>query len=146
MASGFDVIAFSSAPTSWAACYEGHLTLLEGASKPLVGRQNGRRAYRPNSANTGCMRLQVFHLSEAELFGRVGGFCRKVASCGKTRSVCWAVFSGYMFCDNLHLVERQEVCAFGQSSCQLRVVSSSPLHAGLLACLELVTLRQVQPV
>ncbi|KAL0041510.1 hypothetical protein WJX79_005750 [Trebouxia sp. C0005] len=58
VASGFDVIAFSSAPTSWAACYEGHLTLLEGASRPLVGRQNGRRAYRPNSANTGCMRLQ----------------------------------------------------------------------------------------
>ena len=59
VAAGFDVIAFSSAPTSWAACYEGHLTLLEGASKPLIGRQNGRRAYRPNSASTGCMRLQV---------------------------------------------------------------------------------------
>jgi len=65
VASGFDVIAFSSAPTSWAACYEGHLTLLEGASRPLVGRQNGRRAYRPNSANTGCMRLQVPHVSES---------------------------------------------------------------------------------
>ena len=59
VASGFDVIAFSSAPVSWAACYEGHLALLEGASKPLLGRQNGRRAYRPNSATTGCMRLQV---------------------------------------------------------------------------------------
>jgi hypothetical protein len=65
VASGFDVIAFSSAPTSWAACYEGHLTLLEGASRPLVGRQNGRRAYRPNSANTGCMRLQVLDVSES---------------------------------------------------------------------------------
>lgn len=59
MVSGFDVIAFASAPISWAACYEGHLTLLEGASRPLTGRQNGRRAYRPNSASTGCMRLQV---------------------------------------------------------------------------------------
>ena len=59
VASGFDVIAFSTAPVSWAACYEGHLALLEGASKPLLGRQNGRRAYRPNSASTGCMRLQV---------------------------------------------------------------------------------------
>lgn len=59
VASGFDVIAFSSAPVSWAACYEGHLALLVGASKPLLGRQNGRRAYRPNSASTGCMRLQV---------------------------------------------------------------------------------------
>ncbi|KAL3162910.1 hypothetical protein ABBQ32_009352 [Trebouxia sp. C0010 RCD-2024] len=58
VASGFDIIAFSSAPLSWAACYEGRLTLLEGATKPLLGRQNGRRAYRPNSASTGCMRLQ----------------------------------------------------------------------------------------
>ena len=59
VAAGFDVIAFNNAPVSWAACYEGHLTLLEGASRPLIGRQNGRRAYRPNSASTGCMRQQV---------------------------------------------------------------------------------------
>lgn len=59
VASGFDVIAFSNGPVSWGACYEGHLHLLEGASKPLQGRQNGRRAFRPNSASTGCTRVQV---------------------------------------------------------------------------------------
>ena len=59
VAHSFDVIAFSSAATSWAACYEGHLHLLETASRPLSGRQNGRRAYRPNSASTGCMRQLV---------------------------------------------------------------------------------------
>ena len=41
VAAGFDVIAFNNAPVSWAACYEGHLTLLEGASRPLIGRQVG---------------------------------------------------------------------------------------------------------
>lgn len=59
VAGGFDVIAFSTAPVSWGACYEGHLQLLEGASKPLLGRQNGRRPFRPNSASTGCTRVQV---------------------------------------------------------------------------------------
>ena len=59
VAGGFDVIAFSTAPVSWGACYEGHLQLLEGASKPLLGRQNGRRPFRSNSASTGCTRVQV---------------------------------------------------------------------------------------
>ena len=62
VAGGFDVIAFSTAPVSWGACYEGHLQLLEGASKPLTGRQNGRRPFRPNSASTGCTRVQVCSL------------------------------------------------------------------------------------
>lgn len=70
VASGFDIIAFSSAPVSWAACYEGRLALLEGASKPLVGRQNGRRAYRPNSASTGCMRLQACLVPDPTLVAR----------------------------------------------------------------------------
>lgn len=61
VAGRFDVIAFSTAPISWGACYEGHLQLLEGASKPLLGRQNGRRPFRPNSASTGCTRVQVCH-------------------------------------------------------------------------------------
>ena len=116
VASGFDVIAFSSAPVSWAACYEGHLALLEGSSKPLLGRQNGRRAYRPNSASTGCMRLQVL-----SLFRLICITCRVISLwcyvCHSIMILLLTLYARLFFMDTLSLQE------FVQSRTTLKVRS-----------------------